>query len=111
MKIAIQNQIIDSINRVLPEVVERDVAIPNIPNKTHSIIGMRRTGKTYFMFQKIQDYLKQGVDRSRLVYLNFEDERLIDMTVNDLHWIIDEYYALYPENRSQPVFFFWMKFK
>jgi hypothetical protein len=106
MKIAIQNQIIDSINRVLPEVVERDVAIPNIPNKTHSIIGMRRTGKTYFMFQKIQDYLKQGVDRSRLVYLNFEDERLIDMTVNDLHWIIDEYYALYPDNRSQPVFFF-----
>jgi len=106
MKIVLRNQIIDSINKKLPQLTKRNIEIPDIPNKTHSIIGMRRTGKTFFLYQKILDYIKQGIDRSRLVYLNFEDERLIDMTINDMQWIIDEYFALYPENRKHQVFFF-----
>jgi hypothetical protein len=106
MKIVIRNQIIDSINKKLPKLVERKIEVSDIPNKTYSIIGMRRTGKTYFLYQKLLECLNQGIDRSRLVYLNFEDERLIDLTIADMHWIVDEYYALYPENRRDQVYFF-----
>lgn len=50
--------------------------------------------------------MADGVDRTRLVYFNFEDERLADISVEDLHWIPDEYYVMFPENRSEEVYFF-----
>ena len=51
-------------------------------------------------------YIGQGIDRSRLVYFNFEDERLAKLTVKVLHWITDEYFAMFPENRPGKVYFF-----
>jgi len=106
MKAIIQNQLIDSVNKEIPQFIEREIDLFEIPNKAYSIIGMRRTGKTYFLYQEIVKHLKNGIDRSRLIYLNFEDERLIDIDIKDMHWIIDEYFVLYPENRSDKVFFF-----
>jgi len=40
---------------------------------------MRRSGKTWFLLQCLADRLAKGVDRERLVYFNFEDERLGDL--------------------------------
>lgn len=106
MKEIIQQLLSDALTMALPEPVQRDCRIPEIPGKTHAVIGMRRTGKTFFLFQRMHHYLQQGIERSRLVYFNFEDERLLGLTVQDLHWIPDEYFALYPHNRNAKVFFF-----
>jgi len=106
MKTIIQQRLADAVTMDLPELIERECRLPKIPNKAYAIIGMRRTGKTYFLYQTMQRWLEQGVDRSRLVYFNFEDERLSDMTLNDLHWISDEYFVMFPENRSDKVHFF-----
>jgi predicted AAA+ superfamily ATPase len=106
MKTIIQQRLADAVTMDLPEVIERECRLPKIPNKAYAIIGMRRTGKTYFLYQTMKRCLEQGVDRSRLVYFNFEDERLSDMTLNDLHWISDEYFVMFPENRSDKVHFF-----
>ncbi|OEU48654.1 MAG: hypothetical protein BA861_08275 [Desulfobacterales bacterium S3730MH5] len=105
MKTIIQQRLADAISMDLPELIERECRLPRIPNKAYAIIGMRRTGKTYFLYQTMKRCLEQGVDRSRLVYFNFEDERLSDMTFNDLHWISDEYFVMFPENRSEKVHF------
>ncbi len=48
-------------------------------NKANTIAGMRRTGKTYLMFQ-----LMERVGREKTFYINFEDERIIHPTVKDL---------------------------
>jgi uncharacterized protein len=101
----IQQRLADAISMDLPKLTKRNCHIPDMPGKVYSVIGMRRSGKTYFLFQVMESYLADGVDRSRLVYFNFEDERFADISVNDLHWITDEYYVMFPENRSKKVYF------
>jgi hypothetical protein len=106
MKVIVQQRLADSIAMNLPTLIEREASLPLIPNKAFAVIGMRRAGKTYFLFQQMGRRLSQGVDRSRLVYFNFEDERLAGMTSAGLHWITDEYYVMFPQNRDHKVHFF-----
>ena len=106
MRNIIQHRLADSVSMDLPELTEREFLVPEIPNKVYSVLGMRRAGKTYFLYQIMKRHMADGVDRSRLIYFNFEDERLADISVEDLHWIPDEYYVMFPENRSKEVYFF-----
>ena len=106
MRSIIRQRLADAVSMDIPPLVERECRLPEIPNKVFAIIGMRRAGKTYFLYQIMSHCLAQGIDRSRLIYINFEDERLADMTVKDLHWITDEYFAMFPENRPDKVYFF-----
>ena len=106
MRNIIQQRLADAVSPDLPAAVERRCHQPQIPNKAYAVIGMRRSGKTFFLYQTMKRYIEQGIDRSRLVYFNFEDERLADLTVKDLHWITDEYFAMFPENRPDRVYFF-----
>jgi len=106
MKAIVQQRLADLIAMNLPILIEREASLPRIPNKAFAVIGMRRAGKTYFLFQQMGRLLSQGVDRSRLVYFNFEDERLAGMTSADLHWITDEYYVMFPHNRANKVHLF-----
>ncbi len=75
MRNIIQQRLADTVSMDLPDLVERKYRLPQIPNKAYAVIGMRRAGKTYFLYQTIKRYVEQGIDRSRLVYFNFEDER------------------------------------
>ncbi len=106
MKKIIQQRLADAVSFAIPSLVKREFRIPKIPEKAYAVIGMRRTGKTYFLYQIMKQRLELGEDRSRLVYFNFEDERLSDMTMQDLHWLPDEYFAMFPESRSHTVWFF-----
>jgi hypothetical protein len=72
-----------------------------------AVVGMRRSGKTTFLWQCLADRLAAGVPREALVYVNFEDERLVGMPVLDLQRVVEEYFSLHPERRTyQPVTFF-----
>ena len=90
----------------LPAFTRRDVRVPRVPGKAYAVIGMRRSGKTTFLWQVIADHLAQGTPREGLLYFNFEDERLFGMTAADLYLIVEEYYRLHPEwrDRRQVVF-------
>jgi uncharacterized protein len=48
----------------LGEIVSRDAQLPNAPNKIKVVIGMRRAGKTYFLYQHILKLLDEGVPKS-----------------------------------------------
>lgn len=106
MRNIIQQRLADAVSMDIPALVEREYRLPEIPNKAYAIIGMRRVGKTYFLYQTMNHLMRQGIERSRVVYLNLEDERLSDMTIKDLHWVTDEYYAMFPENRPGKAYFF-----
>jgi len=107
MRDIIRQKIVDSLSAPVPVLTRRDVRLPSIPGKAVAVIGMRRTGKTTFLWQVLADRLAQGTPREGLLYFNFEDERLAGMTDADLHLIVEEYYRLYPEwrDKRQAVFF------
>ncbi len=86
--------------------IPRDITFPNISNKIKVAIGMRRTGKTYFLLQKIKKMLVKNPDLlTRILYLNFEDDRLLPLTASKLGGLLDEFYTLYPENHQHLCYF------
>src|SRR5438093_10997407 len=97
----IRQKIVDSLTAPVPTFTRRDVRLPQVPRKALAVIGMRRTGKTTFLWQVLSERLAQGTDREGLLYFNFEDERLAGMTAADLHLVVEEYYRLHPEWRDQ----------
>lgn len=86
--------------------VFRDVQLPEIKNKIKVFIGMRRSGKTWLLHQKIQSLLLQKIAPERILYINFEDDRLTPFTSKQLSELIDEFYILHPENRDKTCYFF-----
>lgn len=58
-------------------------------NVNYCFVGIRRTGKSYMMYQQIQTLQGKGVPLSQIVYVNFEDERLLEMTADDLNTILE----------------------
>ncbi|MBU4374069.1 MAG: AAA family ATPase [Euryarchaeota archaeon] len=91
----------------LPELVERDIKISEIPIKRAvSIIGPRRAGKTYLMFQVIRDILKKNIEKSRLLYINLESDLLTGCELSDLRTMIELFYEIYPENKNKKVYLF-----
>ena len=54
----------------------------------YCFVGIRRTGKSYMMYQQIKQLEIDGVPLSQIVYVNFEDERLLEMTADDLNMIL-----------------------
>ncbi|MDY3039466.1 MAG: AAA family ATPase [Roseburia inulinivorans] len=48
-------------------------------NINYCFVGIKRTGKSYMMYQQIQNLLEKKVPLSQIVYVNFEDERLLEM--------------------------------
>lgn len=55
----------------------------------YCFVGIRRTGKSYMMYQQIKQLEIDGVPLSQIVYVNFEDERLLEMTSDDLNMILE----------------------
>jgi len=78
-----------------PAFTPRALALPLDTHKITSIIGARRSGKTYLLYQLVDRLLKQGVPLERIFFLNFEDERL-DLEARDLDLLLQAYQELYP---------------
>jgi len=98
--------IADFQERDLPQVTPRALSLPGLPGKADVVIGMRRSGKTWFLYQQIQERLASGVERERLLYLNFEDERLLPLAAADLGRIPEAFYRRFPASREQLCWFF-----
>lgn len=58
-------------------------------NVNYCFVGIRRTGKSYMMYQQIKNLQTKGVPLSQIIYVNFEDERLLEITVDDLNTILE----------------------
>ena len=69
------------------QVVHRDIEMEDFAN--YVLIGVRRAGKSFMLYQQIQDNLKKGITWDSMLYINFEDERLIGMTAQELNLILE----------------------
>jgi predicted AAA+ superfamily ATPase len=100
---AVRQKLGDAVSSPFPPLTPREAQAPTTKGKARAVIGMRRAGKTTFLFQCLGDRLARGVERRRLVYFNFEDERIAGLDATDLGVILDEYYREHPAYRGQQV--------
>lgn len=67
-------------------IVDRDVYLEKDVN--YVLVGLRRAGKTTLLYKRVQDLIKDGVEWNQIIYINFDDERLLGFNVNDFDDII-----------------------
>lgn len=76
-------------NRRLVEskkIFPRDISIGDFPRCV--LVGVRRCGKSYLLYSKIQSMLTAGKTWDDMLYLNFEDERLMGFDASDFNQIL-----------------------
>ena len=78
----------------------RDAGLSTIPKKAHAVIGMRRAGKTTFLRQ-IQSDRRRDLPPERVLYLSFDDDRLAGIGMEQLGFLLEEYYRRYPSFRGR----------
>lgn len=97
--------IVNSQEKIYTSLITRDYDIPTNTNKIVSLIGVRRSGKTYMLYALIEK-LRQTTLKENIIYINFEDDRLFPITLQDMDGLVEAYYALYPDKREEKVYFF-----
>jgi hypothetical protein len=103
----IKSIILDFQETQLETGVPRRLRIDAVRGKAAVCIGVRRGGKSTYMFQVIQRLLDSGVPRQNILYLNFFDDRLHNLRSDNLGLIAEAYYSMYPEKKhSETVYCF-----
>lgn len=68
------------------KIIRRDIALKD--DFRYVFVGVRRAGKSFLMFQKMQDLLAQGKTWDDMLYVNFEEDRLYGFDVHDFETIL-----------------------
>lgn len=68
-------------------VFTRNVDMDSFP--CYVLVGLRRSGKSFMLYQKMQKMLKDGKSWDEMLYLNFEDDRLDKFTNSDFNLILE----------------------
>lgn len=97
---ALQQIILDAQELPLATGVPRRLRVEPVPGKATVCVGVRRSGKSTYIHQRIQALLDAGVPRSSVLYINFFDDRLHALRRENLGLIMEAYYALYPEKKN-----------
>ncbi len=92
--------------RNLPDYTRRMFDLTCLENKIRCLTGIRRSGKTFTFYQLIYDLLEQGIEKQRILLIDFEDERLLPLSVSDLSTILNTYYEMFPAFKEQKVYLF-----
>ena len=96
----IKSIILDFQEIVFATGVPRHLRIETVPGKATVCIGVRRSGKSTYLFQNIQQLLDDGVPRENILYMNFFDDRLHILRREGLGLITEAYYSIYPEKKN-----------
>gem|GEM_PF-1926455 len=94
----------DGLSADPPPLTRRDVRLPGIAGKAFAVVGIRRSGKTTFLWQCLADRPAAGAPRPSRIFLGLEDDRPTGLQASDLAWLLDEYHRLHPHAlREWPV--------
>lgn len=64
----------------------------------HSFISVCGSGKTWALYQRMHELMADGIDKTQILYINFEDDRLNQVSVDHLQLILEAYWELYPQH-------------
>ncbi len=86
--------------------VPRSIMFPQSDLMIRVAVGMRRAGKTYTLYQRINELLNQGISKEQILFIDFEDDRLLPMTAKEMGQLLDEFYSVYPINHQRKCYMF-----
>ena len=69
------------------KIIHRDIQTDGF--NCYIFVGVRRAGKSFLLYEKIQQMLSEGHTWDEILYLNFEDERLGSLDINDMDSILE----------------------
>lgn len=105
MKEILKSIIADFHSTPLATIFLRDLQLPVGSGKVISLIGPRRSGKSFYFLHLMKTLVQSGVKQERILYINFEDERL-QFQAAHLDLVLQAYQELYPETRWKDCYFF-----
>lgn len=74
------------------DIIERDYSFEK--NVNYVLVGLRRSGKSTLLYKIAKELVDEGCDWSQIIYVNFEDDRLLGFTMNDFNDIVETAYEL-----------------
>lgn len=80
--------------------VPRDLNLE--PSGRYVFVGVRQSGKSYMLYLRAQKLIKEGHSAQEMLFVNFDDERLIGFTASDLDMILQAYASMY---EKKPILF------
>ena len=72
-------------------------------NGRYVLVGVRQAGKSYMLYKRAKQLLASGHSLQEMVYIDFDDERLLGMAAADLDQILQAYSSVYSH---RPILFF-----
>lgn len=87
-------------------VIPRDLELPINCGQIITVPGVRRCGKSSLMMLAINTLVQQGVEKERILWIGFDDERLLDMGTEGLDEVITAYMEMYPSVPIKDVYMF-----
>jgi hypothetical protein len=81
----------------MPPLTPREQPIPDLAKTKRilALVGPRRAGKTYFLYQIISGLLQSGTaERNDILFVDFEDYRLADFQPEDIEQLLAVFYHL-----------------
>ena len=90
----------------LPDIFNRDLEISLSSKKIITIYGPRRCGKSFYFLSLIKKLLQKGIPKKRILYVSFEDDRILPLDFQELTLLLEAYFELFPENKEEEIFLF-----
>lgn len=100
---------------VLPDVrsglIQRELSLgaplkPHVGNLVKVIVGMRRCGKTFRLFQEMIGLLDAGIPERNICYFNFDDDRIKPYQPDVISRVLETFFELNPEARATGSYLF-----
>jgi predicted AAA+ superfamily ATPase len=97
-RVIIENR--DFVSKIPDRFVERECfRMPEAIKKVIILYGVRRSGKTYLLYH----LMRQNLDNS--LYVDFEDDRLKDFSIEDFETLREAFFELFPGLINEKVYF------
>lgn len=101
----IKQYLIDTQEKTLENILPREISLKS-SSKIQAVIGARRTGKTHLLYHRIHALQKEGIKKESIIYLNFENPVLDDVSYKEIKSIIELHWSLYPGSAKERNYIF-----
>ena len=89
---------------------QKDIEMYKLTSRTYDLdvfpmqvfVGVRRSGKSYLLFQRIRELLSSGHTWSEMLYIDFEDNRLSGFSSEDFNLLLECHAEMYGQ---RPILF------
>lgn len=88
------------------DVLHRDIKLPIDSGQIITVVGVRRCGKSSMMKIVANQLVESGISAERILWINFDDERLYGLKSDDLDETLQAYREMFPNIDLKDVFIF-----